>query len=638
MGKVLHVTLANALDTAWAQKNLTGADLWLGYDIYFVAGIPGVGSGNNTLDFGWFGDAVISARQGAFLYDDGAAIKIWTDQSNNGPFATVTTGVWYHVDQRYAPGTPIGVGLFVANADQSETSTANVANAIDHVGFGDAGAFGWESGYELYIRNITVGATRGASGVWNGDITTGLAAFDSTHVGAGQTLEVIDDPTPPDAVQPQGVSVAFGSDALDATPTYTRIDDPAGINVVNGWQTKRGRTYMTDRTEAGTAQADFIDTNGETDPTNSTGPFYPMDPNCPFTISLYHPIDEDWHTIYTGLVQNMPQTLDLSENFIRGSLNAADLFSLLAIAEIPPGLDFDDTALGTNTANAIGDTTYAAADVQDRIKAILADAAIPAGLTNIFTGNVNVQFTTYPPGTQVLAALQDAADAEFPGVANLYIDKFGIVTFHGRKARFDPTNPDYGISTWNVGDTAAVLANPTWALISGLEFDRDVAKVINAARAAPDGILDADIPGQLVVDSGSITQYGDRIYTAENLLTLEGKDDALDANDETKLFSTYYATNFHDAQNQIQRLTVQGVPVGAPYAEATWDILCGVEIGDVVNVTTTHPGGGGFSAAPYFVEGISYTATNLGGAVFQDVQMVLELSPQAYFTSDPGFL
>lgn len=37
----------------------------------------------------------------------------------------------------------------------------------------------------------------------------------------------------------------------------------------------------------------------------------------------------------------------------------------------------------------------------------------PAALTDIFTGNVSVQSTVYPPRQTLLAVIQDAADAEF---------------------------------------------------------------------------------------------------------------------------------------------------------------------------------------------------------------------------------
>jgi hypothetical protein len=439
------------------------------------------------------------------------------------------------------------------------------------------------------------------------------------------------------------VSVAFGQAALSATPTWTRIDDPAGHHLVTSWKVKRGRTFMTDRTEAGEASADFIDTAGKLDPTNSTGPFYPMNPNCPFAIALWHPYESAWHTVYTGLVQNMPQTLDVTEKFITGTINAADLFSLLAVDEIPPGVTYTSTTSGgtATSAIAVGESTYAASTVQDRLKAILADSGIPSGLTDIFSGNVNVQYTIYPPGTKVLAALQDAADAEFPGVANLYVSKgtggtAAKVVFHGREARWDPTGTaagtDWVYTEWNAGDLTDVGLHSSHATISELSFDRDVAKVINAALVSPDNILDAEIPGQLSASTASIATFGNRVYTSENMITQSGENDGKNANEETELFGAYYVNNFQDAQNRVSSVTFHAHPSAT---SATFDIVSKVDIGDRVNVTTTHPGGGGFNAAPYYVEGISYEAKPSGATATADVQMTLELSPMEYFTQGP---
>lgn len=437
--------------------------------------------------------------------------------------------------------------------------------------------------------------------------------------------------------QPEGVSVAFGEAALTADPTWIRIDDQT-IALVTGWQTKRGRTYITDKSDTGTANVDFYDLLGSLDPTNATGPFTPMDPNCPFAIALYNPVTETWHTIYRGLEQNVQCVLDLSENFLTGTMPAADLFSLLAIAEIPPGVDFADAADGSNTANEIGDTTYAKQSVQDRIYAILADAGItdPAVL-DIFSGNVQVQACVESPGTKVLQPLQDAADAEFPGIANLFISKEGVITFRGRRARFDPDS--YSAHTWHCGDTAAVAAGGSgWCLIAGLQFDKDVEKVINAADFSPQGISDIDIPGQLVTDPTSIDQFGPRGLSGADLLTAggEGTDDN-DANEETKLYSTYYVENMAAALPRISQLTFRWLPPEDARAGDLWNLLCNVEIGDIVVVTTTHPGGGGFAADEYFVEGISYDAKPLGREDIPDmvdVTCVLDLSPRGYFNPD----
>lgn len=440
--------------------------------------------------------------------------------------------------------------------------------------------------------------------------------------------------------QPQGVSVAFGQAALTASPTWTQIDRYGQVNVVQRWQMHRGRVYMTDRTEAGTAQVDFIDTAGVMDPTRSTGPFYPMNPNCPFAIAVWHPYDLAWYTVYTGLVQQIPQTVDVSSKFTTGSLNASDLFSLLALSEIPPGVAFGAYSSGPNTVASskltVGETTYQAQTVQDRLKAILADALIPAAMTSIFTGNVNVQYTIYPPGTQTLAALQDAADAEFPGVANLYCDKTNRVTFHGRLSRFNPTGvasgTDWVYTVWNASDTSGGVAHAGYATISGLTFDRDVEKIKNAGLFSPDNISDAAIPGQLAFDAGSITTYGPRIYSAANLITLGGVADGYDANTETKTFSTYVRDNMHAPQNLVSQLVFRGFP-GA--TKATWDIITKCDIGDRVNVTSTHPGGGGFNLEPYYIDGITYTATPSGQPPIADITMTLDLSPVPPFPQTP---
>lgn len=439
---------------------------------------------------------------------------------------------------------------------------------------------------------------------------------------------------------PEGVSVAYGQDALTASPTWTRIDDPA-LLTVTGWQTHRGRAYVLNQTDTGTANVDYTDLLGTMDPTNSGGPFYPMDPNCPFAIALYNPVTASWHGVYRGLTQNVKNTLDLSEVFLTGNVPASDLFSLLAVAEVPPGLDFDSSDAGTSTANTVGDTTYAQQNVDDRIKAILADFGLPSGLATIFSGNVQVQATVESPGSKILAALRDAADAEFPGIANLFVDKDGLVTFYGRLARFDPTS--YSAHTWNVGDWAYVNGGSGRIIIAGLDFDRDVEKVINAARFCPQGIAPGDIPGQLAASTTSIAKYGLRTLSGDDLITAGHVDPGVTtALEETASYGVFYADettgNYKDVHTRVGQLKLRWLPPEDDNAEDLWNMLCNVEIGDLVNITTTHPGGGGFSAEPCFVEGISYDAKPLGRGDIPDmvdITCMLDLSSREYFNSDP---
>ena len=44
----------------------------------------------------------------------------------------------------------------------------------------------------------------------------------------------------------------------------------------------------------------------------------------------------------------------------------------------------------------------------------------------------------FSPVRAPLDAIQTAADAEFPGVANVYVDRLGRLCVHGRLAKFDP--------------------------------------------------------------------------------------------------------------------------------------------------------------------------------------------------------
>jgi hypothetical protein len=433
-----------------------------------------------------------------------------------------------------------------------------------------------------------------------------------------------------------GISVAFGQTPLSTAPGWTRIDNPLGISVVNGFTLRRGRSYLTDKIDGGTASVSFVDVHGVMDPTNTSGPLYPMNPNAPAAIAIQNLVTGNWVTLFTGLIQGVPQQVNVDSAANRGSLELADLFSLLAIKEVPAGLTYTDAGDSTYTSasNTSGNTVYPEQTVQDRIKAILADAAVPAALTNIYSGNVRVQVTTYSPGEKILSALQDAADAEFPGVANLFVGKDGVVNFRGRLARFNPSA--YGITSWDAADTAGLVSHTSRAVLQSITLDRDVNKIVNNALFAPQGVADTAIAGQLVSDATSITNYGPRGLTGMDLINAGATTGTLagDPLGETKLFSTFYDTNMKDPATRVQQATFRWVPASHPNAAYHWNFLCNVEIDDIVNITTTHPGGGGFSASPYFVEGISYDAA-LGPTNQWDLTLTLDLSPAAYYTTQP---
>jgi hypothetical protein len=59
-----------------------------------------------------------------------------------------------------------------------------------------------------------------------------------------------------------------------------------------------------------------------------------------------------------------------------------------------------------------------------------------------------------------------------------------------------------------------------------------------------------------------------------------------------------------------------------------------MDISHSVAITIASPGGGGFNAEPFFVEGVHENCQPLGPA-YDDVTMTLDLSPKAYY-DEPG--
>lgn len=446
---------------------------------------------------------------------------------------------------------------------------------------------------------------------------------------AGTTGGIVGAP----AVAPIGVVIAF-DDPWDAVnPTWTRIDDPNAVDLVTGWSIDRGRSYELDKTATGSATVRIIDLNGLLDPTNSTSPYYgKIEPRKQAAIILQNPANGAWTMVFRGFIDGWNYTVDVSEKYMTAEIDLVDALEFFSTVEVIPAQHGIAPPAGSGVQ---GDVLYAAQQVDDRIRAALADAQWPDGYSVIFSGNVAVQDTVYAPRTQILSVIQDAADAEWPGVANFYIAKTGEPTFHGRLARFNPSA--YGIAAWKCGDLTAYTGDSTRAVISGLQFSRDLPHVINSGLATPQGIRDEDIAGQVSNNTGSIATYGTRTWSAENLITLHGDETGTpDALTETAKFSQYYPANYGSPRNRISQVTFRPLDPSSAMGLTTWTLMCDVEIGDTITVTVTHPGGGGFNEEPFFVEGIHYDARPMN-ATNPEVTVTLDLSPQGYF-NDSGAL
>lgn len=478
-----------------------------------------------------------------------------------------------------------------------------------------------------YISSVKVGTTgAGSTDILTDDFSGDFSLWDATS----GDVSIITAP----AGLIAGICLAFDDDTLEANPVWTRLDSTD--NLVGAYQIDRGRQYELDKTDTGRATVQINDKDGVLDPTNSSGPYFGLiEPLLQAAIAIWNPVGEIWSTIFRGYVEDFDYTIDPSQKVTRLTLSLVDGFEILSAVEMQPGQAGD-----TPPAGSEGDVFYDNANVDDRIIQAAGDAGWPTDLQVIFSGNVGLYETVYSPGDSVLQVIQDAADAEFPGVSNVYMSREGILTFHGRLAKFDPEGTAAGTAGWDFhhwkcGDGGAVAASPSdIAQLRSLAFNRGLSKVINSALATPMNILDTDIEGQLVQDGTSIGLYGIRSWSAENLLTKIGRLNDNDALAETLLFATYYIENYAEPRNRITDISFRSMLPTDVRASANWGLICGAEISDMLDVTESSPGGGLFDQEQFFIEGVHYDVKPIKGD-FVDVTLRLDLSPQAYFTSNP---
>lgn len=431
----------------------------------------------------------------------------------------------------------------------------------------------------------------------------------------------------------QGVSVAPGSTIFTVAPAWTRLDNLGGGLRVAEVQIRRGRSDEFERTNTGSCKVGFRDRSGAVDPTLANWV------SRPFAFAVRNPVTDTWHPRFRGAVDD--HDYNLSPSKIKGDvvIEAVDALDYFANFELAPGLAGD-----TPPAQSEGYVFYedtAVTGPQIRINQALADAAWPAGLSSIFTGNVNLLETVYSPGESILTVIHDAADAEFPGVANFFVDKHGVPCFHGRLARFTPaavaaTATHWDFNTWTVGTGGAQI---TWPF----SVQRSRRMIRNAAMCYPQALASgapfprADRVNQVATAAASIAIHGVRSWSAENLITKNGITSGLTGPQECRTFANYIVANYASPQIRLSQVTIKPVRPSDPRAAAIWALICEVDISDQVTVVMAHPGGGGVNQT-FFVEGITETYRPLEKDLdtgYPFVEMTLDLSPAIYWTTVP---
>jgi hypothetical protein len=397
---------------------------------------------------------------------------------------------------------------------------------------------------------------------------------------------------------------------------------------IQRYEIHRGRTSELERTGTGTATITMVDTNGSLDPSGVST----YAPSAPVAIALHNPVTNTDHQIYGGKISRWTYDLYETERYGIATLECVDGMAVLANTMLKAEVHGDPSAVAYYDGNVKYDRD---GEVKHRIDHALTDAGWPLGMREVFTGNCRIKPTTYAPGNPILNVITDAADAEFPGVANFYFSKTNWATFHGRLARFNPTEPTYHITTWEAGDTAAVAADPGRAPIYALDYDEDDARVINSAFCTPEGIKQKDIAGQYVEDAGSIGTFGTRAWSAENLIVEHGWLTGNNAKDEARLYAEYYTTNFSDTAVRVNRVQFKTVHPSHPWAASVWALMCGIDISDRIQLTTTHHGGAAGFNDYYYVEGLHYTVEPLA-ADYMWVTLDVDLSPAAWWDTLPS--
>jgi hypothetical protein len=355
---------------------------------------------------------------------------------------------------------------------------------------------------------------------------------------------------------------------------------------------------------------------------------------------LYNPVTDSWHPRWRGHIDDVAHDLvpvaapdmPLSD----AQIICTGIFDYLGGCKMLPGV------FGNFADQLSADTVfYENGRFDDRCIKLLDDALIDVDMRVTFTGNVYVNETQYDVDDVILQALRDACDAEFPGVANVYEDRFGRVAIHGRHARFDPEGTAAGGANWDFNRWYAATREDVTgdnAQIREFGYNRPRSRIINSYVAWPRedeaGVpIDRDIIATLLrTDPTSIGIYGYRGDDAPDLI-LQREYAASGDRTGTELcglFGDFYIANYAAVRKAIQRVTLKALRADDPRAAATWDTMCRMDISDGMNLTVDEAG---LADTPFFIDGVSVECRVLN----PDHDMVTvtpNLTPASYYDTD----
>ena len=340
------------------------------------------------------------------------------------------------------------------------------------------------------------------------------------------------------------VEVGFGSGPYASAPTWTDITDKCRMIAID-----RGRSHSLDRVPASTLTLMVDNYDGDFDPTNAGGTYYPnIKPMVPIRVVATHSATD--YPLFYGAVDKWPMTWANEDPLVH--IYAMDGIKILNMV---------------NTNSAESQETSGI-----RIGNLLDDAGWPAGWRNLATGDVTMQAYT-PECSTVMNLIRQVEDTEFGLV---FIAGDGAFTLQ------DQTNRSGAVSSMTFGDAGG--SEIRYRDDAAMSFDDmqiwnriEISRVGGATVAAE--------------NTTSIADYGERMLPVMDTLHISDIEATTQAGN--------LLTRYKDPYVILDALSVW--PQETPTA---WADILGLELSDLVTVKRRPQGAGNTIDIDVFVESI----------------------------------
>jgi len=421
------------------------------------------------------------------------------------------------------------------------------------------------------------------------------------------------------------VLIADSAGPLVAEPSWVRYDNLGADCRCFGFDWQRGRQSEFDVTNVGTARVYFHDMDDTFSDESLIGK--------QAMLQIFDPVATAWQPVFRGHIDDIhnspsPGAPDLTNI----QMDLVGPFDYVAGVKMVVG-----TFGVVLTPPMTGVVLYAENPVDQRIEELGTDADLAADMLVVFSGNVDVHETLYDPDDDILSAMRDAADAEFPGIGNIYEDRYGRIVFHGRFAKFDPdgtsSGAEWDFQRWEAATRSDVTSGR--AQIREFQLNRPRTRIVNSYVAWPELDVAGDpfdqdeITTLTKTNATSVTAYGWRGRSAPSLIIKEHKTNGNTGAEECELFADYYVGNYAVPRKNIERVTFKSLPPADSRAADVWAIFH-ADISDVIHLFVAEEG---LSDAEFFIEGISGSC-RVGPPNYDFVTFSPNLSPAAYYTDN----